>query len=339
MTAGFAPDVSFIIAAYNAEETLACTIASALAQEGVSVEVVVVDDCSSDGTRAVARAFDDDRVRLVALERNGGPSAARNAGLAVATGRWVATLDSDDEIRPARLRRMIDLAAAVDAEIAVDNLEVVSPEGHTVMFPEALLRRQPFLTLADFIASNVLFKSTHNFGYMKPVFRRDFLEQHGIRFDESLRIGEDYIFLASTLAHGGRCVVDPQPGYVYHIREGSISRVLKLHHVDAMMAADQAFLAAHALDRRAKAAQRRRDRSLVEARAFLLMVDGIKRRSLPDVLGAAWRTPSAMRLFRLPISARLGRISKRFMRASRPVAVSAAANISNMGGGPHSSKG
>ena len=62
-----------------------------------------------------------------------------------------------------------------------------------------------------------------------------------LRYDETLRIGEDYILLASALAKGGRCVVEPSVGYSYHVRAGSISRVLELHHVEAMLAADVDF--------------------------------------------------------------------------------------------------
>ncbi|RYE62165.1 MAG: glycosyltransferase, partial [Oxalobacteraceae bacterium] len=83
-----APDVSFVIAAYNAEETLESAIDSALSQVDVSLEVIVVDDCSSDGTRELAlRCRDrDDRVKLIVQPANGGPAAARNAGFDAATG-------------------------------------------------------------------------------------------------------------------------------------------------------------------------------------------------------------------------------------------------------------
>ncbi len=75
------PDVSFIVAAYNAAGTLAKAIDSALAQRGVSVEVIVADDCSTDETRAIAESYADRNVKLLALARNGGPAAARNAAL------------------------------------------------------------------------------------------------------------------------------------------------------------------------------------------------------------------------------------------------------------------
>src|SRR3989442_1213525 len=103
----FIPDVSFVIAAYNAEETLESAIGSALAQGAVSMEVIVVDDCSSDSTRDIVSNHPDPRVRLVAMPHNGGPGAARNAGLDAARGRWVAVLDSDDELRPDRMARLI----------------------------------------------------------------------------------------------------------------------------------------------------------------------------------------------------------------------------------------
>ncbi|TIN53954.1 MAG: glycosyltransferase family 2 protein, partial [Mesorhizobium sp.] len=92
------PDVSFVIAAYNAEATLDRAIASAIAQKGVSVEIIVVDDKSRDATLDVARAYPGDIVRVVALANNRGPGGARNAGLDAARGRWIAVLDSDDAV-------------------------------------------------------------------------------------------------------------------------------------------------------------------------------------------------------------------------------------------------
>ncbi len=82
-----------------------------------------------------------------------------------------------------------------------------------------------------------------------------------MRYDETLRIGEDYILLASALAKGGRCVVEPDAGYAYHIRDGSISRVLELHHVEAMLAADAAFLRGHQLDAARTTPRRRGERA------------------------------------------------------------------------------
>ena len=76
------PDVSFVIAAFNAEASLARAVQSALDQRDVTVEVIVVDDCSSDRTvDSRPRLSRPDSVRVVALERNSGPGGARNAGV------------------------------------------------------------------------------------------------------------------------------------------------------------------------------------------------------------------------------------------------------------------
>ena len=279
-----------------------------------AVEVVVVDDCSSDRTAEVARRFPEDRVRVVELDRNGGPGAARNAGIAVARGRWIAVLDSDDTVYPDRAERMIRRAEEAEAEIVVDNLEIVqeATDRRETMFSAALLRELGEIGLADFIAANLMFEHTFSFGYMKPMFDRRFLARHSLRYDETLRIGEDYILLASALAKGGRCAVEPSVGYSYHVRAGSISRVLELHHVEAMLSADAAFVRDHALDARAAAAQARRTRSLEEAASFLSLVRHLKDRAPLRAVGAALRDPVALRHLGMPIAARLRRAARSF---------------------------
>lgn len=307
------PDVSVIIAAYNTADTIRQAIRSALAQQGVTVEVIVADDCSTDATRAIVSALDDPAVRLVALDRNRGPGGARNAGFAEARGRWIAVLDADDTMRPERLLRMITAGERENAALVVDNLDVLHLDGGIeTMFPDDLLVRTPRLGLPDFIDSNRIFRSTHNFGYMKPVFRRAFLEDNDLAYDEALRIGEDYLLFASALAAGGRCAVTPAAGYVYHIREGSISRVLHLHHVEAMLAGDKRYLARYPLTGAAAAAQRRRTRNLQETCAFLALVQHLKNRSFGPALRVALGNPVALRHLAMPVAARW----RRFMTPS-----------------------
>jgi succinoglycan biosynthesis protein ExoO len=306
----FQPDVSFVIAAYNAQDTIGQAIASALAQIGVTVEVIVTDDCSKDGTRELVRHYPDERVRLIEQERNGGPAAARNAGFAAARGRWIAVLDADDTVYPARLLTMLERAEEAEAQVVLDNLDVIPIEGGKpqTMFAREELKRRPILTLADFIGSNVIFQSTFNFGYMKPIFERDFLVRHQLRFDDTLRVGEDYLLLASALACGARCAITPDVGYVYHLRQGSISRVLEQSHIDAMLASDRAFLARYKLDAKAMAAQTRRTRSFHEATAFLTLVDEIKKGSVGGFLKTAVRHPGALKHLRMPIAVRMRRL-------------------------------
>lgn len=308
------PDVSFVIAAYNAEATLDRAIASAMAQRDVAIEVIVVDDRSSDRTLDVARAYPQDIVKVVALPANRGPGGARNAGLDLARGRWVAVLDSDDAVLPGRLAAMIARAEKAGAEIAVDNVQVVREDGtpEDIMFPTRYLEGLGEISLTDYIAGNIVFESRFNLGYLKPIFQRRFLDENQLRYDEKLRIGEDYILLASALAKGGRCVVEPTVGYVYHIRTGSISRVLELHHVEAMAEADAAFAAEHFMDDGAKAAFARRGRSLRKAASFLSLVQHIKARAPLKAIRTALSDPAAVRHMSMPIAVRLRRVAAQF---------------------------
>jgi succinoglycan biosynthesis protein ExoO len=334
------PQATFILAAFKSRDTIERAIDSALAQTDVSVEIIVIDDCSPDETADIVNAYTDPRVRLIRLEKNRGPGGARNAGLEAARGDWIVILDSDDAISPGRTARMIARAKRADAQIVVDNLDVITLDGETKrMFEEAALSKLETLTLPAFIGSNVLFQSEHNYGYMKPIFERRFLEEHGLRFDDTLPIGEDYMLLASALAKGGRCAVEPSAGYTYYIRTGSISRVLKLHQVDAMLAADAEFLKNHRLDEASMAAQMRRHRSIEDARSFIILVDQIKARSLSGAVRTAWRNPAAIRHLRMPIAVRLRRLMAPFAAIRRFGSPPKTMSRTTPGNSPHKSKG
>ncbi|HEX3971067.1 MAG TPA: glycosyltransferase family 2 protein [Stellaceae bacterium] len=111
--------ISVIIPLYNRREEIGRAIASALRQSHAPSEIVVVDDCSRDDSAAVVAALGDPRIRLLRHERNRGAAAARNTGIAAATGDWIALLDSDDEWEPEKLaRQLAALRAEADASAA-----------------------------------------------------------------------------------------------------------------------------------------------------------------------------------------------------------------------------
>ncbi|WP_230481035.1 glycosyltransferase family 2 protein [Sphingomonas sp. Leaf21] len=101
------PVVSIVIPAYNGAALIGETLASLGAQTLTDWEALVVDDCSSDDTRALVRGWPDRRVRLIENAVNGGPVTTRNRGFAEARGRYLAGLDQDDLCRPERLARQV----------------------------------------------------------------------------------------------------------------------------------------------------------------------------------------------------------------------------------------
>lgn len=121
-----APEVSVVVPAYNAERHLPATMAAILAQEDVALELIVVDDCSTDTTsQCVAEvAAHDPRVRYLPMTANsGGPAGPRNHGVEAARASWVALCDSDDLWHPRKLRAQLDLARCRGADLVCSALE------------------------------------------------------------------------------------------------------------------------------------------------------------------------------------------------------------------------
>ena len=88
--------VSVIIPTYNRENTILRAVQSVLDQTYTNIEVLIIDDGSTDGTVELVKRISDERVQCIVLEKNGGPSNARNIGAQMATGEWIAFQDSDD---------------------------------------------------------------------------------------------------------------------------------------------------------------------------------------------------------------------------------------------------
>ena len=112
------PTVSVVIPTYDRADVLPRAMDSALGQTVADLELVVVDDGSTDDTEAVVADYDDDRVRYVAHERNRGANVARNTGVEAADGEYVAFLDSDDEWKPTKLERQLDRLDGEDDWVA-----------------------------------------------------------------------------------------------------------------------------------------------------------------------------------------------------------------------------
>ncbi|MGH9161335.1 MAG: glycosyltransferase family 2 protein [Vicinamibacteraceae bacterium] len=128
--------VSAVMPTYNAAPYLKDAIDSVVSQTFSDWELIVVDDGSQDDTPAVLAAYRDPRIRVLRLPENRGRGAARNAGLAIATGRYVAVCDSDDISLPQRFARQV---AFLDAHPEVD---VVS--GHMLVFWNGSTPRRSF---------------------------------------------------------------------------------------------------------------------------------------------------------------------------------------------------
>jgi succinoglycan biosynthesis protein ExoO len=210
--------VSVIIAAYNVEDILGRAIRSALNQTAQPLEILVVDDCSTDGTAEVVKQIRHPLIRLVSTPANGGPAVARNVGLSIARGEWVAVLDADDAWKPDRLRRLTAVGDAEGADFVADNLVLwdinADKEIRVAMAASEPLRRICILDLFENDLVDFNFEA-FSWSLLKPLMRRSFLANHGIRYDEAKREGEDFRLYADVLFHGAKAFLFAEPYYVY----------------------------------------------------------------------------------------------------------------------------
>ena len=298
MTASSSPDVSVIMPAFRSAAFIETAIKSVQAQTGVSWELIIVDDASPDETGAAVNALaaEDPRIRYDRLARNGGPSAARNRALDLATGRFIAILDDDDSMAPDRLRALIDAAEAHSADIVVDNmLKVADVPGGEVAGPFLTLEGDQLhtITLADYIDPLTERRWGEGLGYLKPVFRRDALS---IRYDERLRNSEDFYLVANLLAQGARMILIPDALYCYTVRVGSLSYRLSERDAAAILDAERRFRSSYfsGFDAITAAASDRQLRQRTDRHAMAALVEAIKAGKPGQVAKVIGTTPRSM---------------------------------------------
>ncbi|WP_257254355.1 glycosyltransferase family 2 protein [Endozoicomonas sp. SESOKO3] len=299
------PDVSVVIPAWNAAGFIQKAIDSALSQEGVQVEVIVIDDASEDHTVDIVKDYQNERVVLIQAEENSGPGAARNLGFAAARGDWIAVLDSDDYFLPGRLSNLLNKADKT-VDILIDPV-VEQPYGRKECVPFFKQGELPVdeLTLAHLISTNLIFTHIKSTGYLKPVFRRRFLQEKGVTYWPEVRIGEDYYFLAVCLAHGAKAKITEKAGYVYTIRSESISRIMRVEDINILLANDGRFLSEFTLGQESSNAQDFRTRNLIRGRDFLKLVRYIKGGQVLKAFKLVFNSPGSSLLLWLPVRKRL----------------------------------
>ncbi len=213
------PLVSVVIPAYNAERTIRVTLDSVLGQTVDDVEVIVVDDGSSDGTAGLVRAVPDERVRVL-TQRNAGHAAARNTGIGDARGQFVAVVDADDLWVPQKLERQLEYfrrqpgvgavhASAVHVDDSLRPLFIgYCREGENRLLDVLCFRGLPGVMCTLMV-------------------KRELLNELG-GFDPSLIILQDWE-LAIRLARRGQLHSLSQPLALYRVHATNQSKQLELH--------------------------------------------------------------------------------------------------------------
>ena len=177
-------DISVIVPCYNSERYLNVCLESLKAQKSPLIEIILIDDGSKDHTGAMLDAFAETEPRAIVVHKeNGGVSSARNCGLSIAKGRYIAFMDADDALEEDSLFRLYQHAVRTGAQIVSAN--------HT-LFDMAVSRRipvmvepvvqQPSEIVKEILHMHRIYNNLWNKLYVKELF-------DGMTLDEGVRIG------------------------------------------------------------------------------------------------------------------------------------------------------
>lgn len=230
------PQISVIIPAYNTADYIGKAIQSALGQTYQNIEVIVVDDGSTDGTAKVAQKFVDKRLKVIINPKNLGVSYSRNRALKEAQGKWIALLDSDDWFAPERLEKLLQVAQAEEADLIADDLYLLrdgekSPWSTLLQESGVNIHTNILIDPVSFIKADSPSEKGVSFGHTKPLIKRQFLLDKKIKYDETLRAGEDFTLYLKCLLEQARFVMVPKPYYFYRNRQKSLGQRMPITYL------------------------------------------------------------------------------------------------------------
>ena len=292
--------ICICIAAYNAEATVARAVASALCQEHVS-EVIVVDDGSADLTANAARQCDDGsgRLKVIVLEQNSGPSAARNEALAQSSADIFCVLDADDYLLPERTSRLVAFDHG-DWDLLADDILII-PQGLAEDERTELLDVPPRvlaeLDVPTFVLGNIsrLGRERRELGFLKPLIRRRFVEAQSLRYETSMRLGEDYALYVQALMRGAKFKVADFCGYVAVERANSLSSKHSASDLNAICAFDAACLEVTSLSDAARQALAAHQRATTRKWALARALEVRRQQGIGEALRFLAKQPRSAR--------------------------------------------
>lgn len=202
--------ISIIMAAYNAEKTIEMSICSAISQTYTHWELLVIDDCSTDDTPLIVSriAQNDNRIKYVRNEVNSGVSRSRRRGLDLATGEWIAVLDSDDAWIEDKLEKQLILARTKDAEFVFTGSTFMDDSGTAIDWQ---LHVPDILTHSQLLKQNLISNSS-------VMVKRNLFERY---FAEGDEMHEDYAIWLGITKSGYVAYGIDEPLLIYRIAKSS----------------------------------------------------------------------------------------------------------------------
>ena len=211
------PLISIIVPTYNVEKYIRTCIESILAQTYRNVEVIIVNDGSTDQSLAVISDLicSHHNVKVI-NQKNQGLSVARNTGIDVATGKYITFVDADDKIMPGFVSSLYQIADKTGADIVRGSFRDFNGN-----IPKDWVPDFNVPTNCGTIVLDQLLSSNISFVVWSSIYRLDFINSNHIRFTPGILL-EDGDFTTRAYMLAKLVATSPEPNYAYRIRQGSI---------------------------------------------------------------------------------------------------------------------
>ena len=231
------PKVSIIVPVYNVEKYLQCCMDSLLNQTLTDIEIILVDDGSPDNCPAMCDEYAKQDLRVKVIhKKNEGLGYARNSGLEIASGEYIAFVDSDDYVEPNTYQNLYNLAADTKTDVVYFTFQQFNDQGNT--WRELAVRKEKrYHTEAeirgfmlDMIAAPPKAKSdlVIQCSSCCALYSTEVIKRHGLRFkSEREFISEDMMFNLDYLLHSSHVITIPDAYYNYRMNAVSLSRTVR----------------------------------------------------------------------------------------------------------------
>lgn len=230
------PKVSIIIPVYNVEKYLKQCLDSVINQTLQDIEIICIDDCSTDNSLKILKeyALKDNRIKIIEQKFNQGQGVARNEALKIATGEYIGFVDPDDWIEPNMYEEMYNKAKEFNTDYVICNFEKFYNDSSYIKHFNTL---EKITKINNYIQSNIVYnfdnlhkyflESANNYAWCR-IYKRDFISKYSIRFVPIKRC-EDILFccLAKLLAR--RIIHIDKEFYHYRIHR-KVNFIKNKHH-------------------------------------------------------------------------------------------------------------
>ena len=229
--------VSIVVPVYNMEQYLSQCIESIIAQTHRALEIIIVNDGSSDRSLEIAHDLARKDPRIVVIDKpNGGVSSARNEGIERMQGSYVTFVDADDSIHPTYIENLLADAQATDADI-VSTPKHLLGDAERQGFLDATI---PVAASASVFTRTEALTALYNGRLEKgnngcQLYKTEVIKHNNIRFDSQMAIGEDFDFLARAIISARCIVVDNRRLYYYRANPTSaVHQEFNIRHYQAI---------------------------------------------------------------------------------------------------------